>query len=65
MDTQQSKQPGDLDQLERVIDAAERHYESSRVPIIVYWDETVQRYRIEYKSLYKPARTIEVVTIPK
>lgn len=59
------QQPGDPEQLARVVEAAERYYESSREPIIVYWDDAVNRYCIGYQSLYKPAHTIDVVRIPK
>jgi len=65
MDTQPNNQPGDPDQLALVIQAAEHYYESSRQPIIVYWDETVQRYRFGYESIYEPTNNIEVVIIPK
>jgi len=58
-------QPGDPEQLARVVQVAERFYESSRLGIIVYWDETAHRYRLGYQSQYRPSNTTEVLRIPK
>lgn len=59
------QQPGDSDQLGRVIQVAEREYEHRLIPLIVYWDEISKRYRLGYQSQYKSQGTIEVVRIPK
>lgn len=60
-----SFQPGDVEQLARVVNAAERHYESSRQPIVVYWDQTIKQYQAGYQSLYKLEENVVVVRIPK
>lgn len=60
-----SDQPGDPNQLARVVEAAERFYESSRAGIVVFWDEVVKRYRFGYQSQYKIEKDNEVVRIPK
>jgi hypothetical protein len=57
--------PGDPEELAKVIDAAERYYESTRKPIVVYWDDDAARYRMSYESLYKQTDTsVEVVKFP-
>jgi hypothetical protein len=58
-------QPGDPEQLARVVQAAERFYENSRQGIVVYWDEMANRYRFGYQSQYRKMNTTEVVRIPK
>lgn len=60
-----NNQPGDPDQLRRVIEAAERYYESSRKAIIVFWDEQANRYRLGYASLFDSRNAIDVVRIPR
>ena len=54
------QQPGDSDQLARVIQVAEREYEHRLIPLIVYWDEISKRYRIGYESEYESQGKIEV-----
>ena len=58
-------QPGDPEQLSRAVETAERYYEGSRAPIVVYWDEGLKRYRCCYEDEYDPSHgMIEVVRIP-
>ena len=58
-------QPGDPEQLAKVIAAAERHYEETRRTVVVYWSETAKRYRISYPGNYDTENDLEVVRIPK
>ena len=57
-------QPGDPEQLARVIEGAEYQYERSRIAIVVYWDDLMKSYRLCYQGVYKPENNIEVVSIP-
>jgi hypothetical protein len=58
-------QPGDPEQLARVVEAAERFYERARAGIVVFWDEVAKRYRFGYQGQYTVEKTNEVVRIPK
>jgi hypothetical protein len=58
-------QPGDPDQLAKVVLAAEKYYEESRRALVVFWDAAAERYRLDYEYRYDGEGTIEVVRIPK
>lgn len=56
----------DSNQLKKIVEAAEKYYESGRVGIIVYWDVKLKYCRLDYQAIFdkKPAGNIEIVRIP-
>jgi hypothetical protein len=58
-------QPGDPKQLCQAVEAAEKYYEESRNPVIVYWDVVSNRYRIGHTYYKYSDPEYEVVRIPK
>lgn len=61
-------QPGDPEQLRRMIEGAEHYYEQRLKTLVVYWEVPSKLYRIAYEDrfeAYEKDKAIEVVRIPK
>ena len=58
-------QPGDPEQLAKVVAAAQRWYEDTQRTMVVFWSPALNRYRWDYQARYEAKDNLEVVRIPK